>query len=140
LALLLAACSPAVMIDPAGQGFLDDGGSQVDRRFAYVAPAEEACGWGSAAILEIGWPPEDAVAGTATETRFYVRDPDGVLPPTILEAPYDGGSSLDRTTGYTGLHTSTFQLWTGGDDDIYVYAVAGPTVEAWPRTLSRPRC
>lgn len=140
LALLLAACSPALVVDPAGQGFFDDAGDPVPRRLAYVAPADEACGWGAASILEIGWPPEDAIAGTATEIRFYVRDPESVVPPVLLEAPYDGGSSLDRTTGYTGLHTTTFQMWTGSDQDIYVYMVSGPTVEAWPRTLARPGC
>lgn len=139
-AVVLAACAPAFEIDPAGQGFFDEAGTAIPQRYAFVAPADAECGWSSAAILELGWPPEKAAAGTATEFRFYVRDPRSVVPTVLLEAPYDGGSTLDRGVGYTGIHTSTFQIWTGDDDDIYVYAVSGSSVEAWPRTLTRPSC
>ncbi len=139
-ALLTAACGPDIEVDPAGQGFFDASEQPVDRRIAATYPVDEDCGWEAAMVLELAWPPEDALAGKSTETRFYIRDPQYVVPPELLSAPYDGGSALDFRSVYTGLHTTTFQLWVGEDEDIYIYVVAGSRVEAWPRVQSRPAC
>lgn len=91
-------------------------------------------------VLEVAWPPEDALAGKATGSRFYVRDPGSVVPSELLAAPYDGGAALDFRSVYTGLHTTTFQLWVGEDEEFYIYVVSGSRVEAWPRIDARPDC
>ncbi len=128
-ALVVAACgAPTVAITQELAWF--DGGTLVGREVISLAPGPARCGWESAAFLRMTWPPGEAT----DEVRLYVRDPEEVLPPERLAAPFGLYASLPDGARFTGLETETFQLWVAPDSDVYVYVVYGPRVEAWPRT------
>lgn len=130
--LLLAACSgPPELAPYPGLEWRDSAGEvvSVDRIALY---SDDCAGRESAGFLDVQWPLED-VPGVDPEFRRYVRDPEAVMPPTQLLAPFDAASSLPREARFTGFRAEPFGLWAGADDEIYLYLVHGTRVEALPR-------
>lgn len=133
--LLVASCSAPPSLPPfPGVSWVDVSGRAVDEdRLALYA---DACpGRESGGFLDVRWPLED-VPGVEPEFRRYVRDPDAVMPPTQLLAPYDAASSLPREARFLGFTAEPFGLWAGADDEIYLYLVYGTRVEALPRAAN----
>lgn len=131
--LLLAACGGPVALDPTGQAVIDESGEPIGGNGPVSVRGAPECGSDLVAVIEISFPLGNLDQG---ETRTYVRDPDSVIPPVELEAPYDGRSSLSSDARYTGYDTGPYTIWIGEDSDQYVYLVDGARVEAWPRIMS----
>ncbi len=120
------------MFDPDGAIVVDESGDSIGGNGPVTVRGAPECGSELVAIIEIDHPLADLEPG---ESRTYIRDPDGVVPQVQLEAPYDGRSSLDSGTRFTGYETGPYTIWIGEDSDQYVYLVDGPRVEAWPRVI-----
>ncbi|MCZ2818201.1 hypothetical protein [Modestobacter sp. VKM Ac-2984] len=93
-----------------------------------VYRGEEHCDLEAALFLHLAGPP-----GTG-EWRQFVRDPEGVVSPT-LSAAFDGDARLPADAAPTGYRTeSGVQLWLpSGDAPRQVFLVTAPDdVEAWP--------
>lgn len=133
--LVVAACSAPPSLAPyPGLEWTDESGARLP--VEEIALYSDDCpGRESAGFLDVMWPLEE-VPGVEPEFRRYVRDPEAVMPPTQLLAPYDAASSLPREARFTGLRAEPFGLWAGADDEIYLYLVHGTRVEALPRAAS----
>jgi hypothetical protein len=135
--VLLASCGGGpFVLDPDGAVVVDESGDPIGGNGPITVRGAPECGSDLVAILEIEYPLGDLQPG---ETRTYVRDPDGVIPPVELLAPYDGRSALESDVRFTGYETGPYTIWIGEDSDQYVYLVDGPRVEAWPRIID-PDC
>ena len=136
--VVLTACGGGdpVALDPDGAVVLDESGDPIGGNGPLTVRGAPECGSDLVAILEIEHPLGDLQPG---ETRTYIRDPDGVIPPVELLAPYDGRSALDRDARFTGYETGPYTIWIGEDSDQYIYLVDGPRVEAWPAIVD-PDC
>lgn len=129
--LLLGACGGApTAFDPAGAIVVDESGEPIGGNGPVAIRGVPECGSDLVAVIVIDYPLGNLDPG---ESRTYVRDPDAVLDPVLLEAPYDGRSSLDSDARFTGYESGPYTIWIGEDSDQYVYLVDGPRVEAWPR-------
>ncbi|MEU2283294.1 hypothetical protein ABZ614_15440 [Streptomyces sp. NPDC013178] len=82
----------------------------------------EHCGWQRARFLALG---------RGADARTYVRDPDGVLEPGLLNAPYDGDVRMPADAHDTGYRYENRQLWLT-DDRATAYVRTPDGVEAWP--------
>jgi hypothetical protein len=136
--LALTACSGGgpIVLDPDGAVVIDESGEPIGGNGPVTVRGAPECGSDLVAILEIDYPLGDLEPG---ESRTYIRDPDGVIPPVELFAPYDGRSALESDARFTGYETGPYTIWIGEDSDQYVYLVDGPKVEAWPRIVD-PDC
>ncbi len=131
LLLVVVACGgEPVTLDPNGVAIVDETGDALGPGGPVRLRGAPECGADTVALIEIEYPLGDLAPG---EVRTYVRDPDSVIPPQLLEAPYDYRSSLSSETRFTGYETDRFTIWLGADSDQYIYLVDGPRVEAWPR-------
>lgn len=132
--VLVAACGGGpFVLDPDGAVVVDESGDPIGGNGPITVRGAPECGSDLVAILEIEYPLGDLEPG---EVRTYVRDPDGVIPPVELSAPYDGRSALESDARFTGYETGPYTIWIGEDSDQYVYLVDGPRVEAWPRIIA----
>lgn len=130
--LLLAACAQPATVPPhPGVAWVDTAGSEVPPEIVSLY-ADDCPGRESGAFLDVRWP-LDPVPGVEPGTRRYVRDPEGVMPPERLLAPYDSAGTLPRQARFTGLIGGPFQLYVAADADTYLYLVDGTRVEALPR-------
>lgn len=83
--------------------------------------------------MHIGWP-IGTVAGHASDTRQYVRDPNGALQPIKLKSTFDSHAALPDDAVFSGYGTGKAELWTSpADVDSAVYLVFRDRVERWPR-------
>ena len=127
--LLLAACGGPVVLDADGAVVLDESGEPIGGNGPVTVRGAPECGSDLVAIIEVDYPLGNLQRG---ESRMYVRDPDAVIPPVELEAPYDGRSSLSNDARFTGYEVGPYTIWLGEDSDQYIYLVDGTRVEAWP--------
>lgn len=130
VALACAACGGPLELNPDGATIIDESGESLVGDLPVSVRGAPECGSELTAVIEVSYPLGNLERG---ETRTYVRDPDAVIPPVELEAPYDGRSSLSDDARYTGYGSGPYTIWIGSDADQYVYLVDGPRVEAWPR-------
>ena len=131
LLLTVVACGgEPVTLDPDGVTITDENGTALGSDDPVRMRGAPECGADTVALIEIEYPLGDLEQG---EVRTYVRDPDAVIPPQLLEAPYDYRSSLSSDARFTGYQSDRFTIWLGADSDQYIYLVEGPRVEAWPR-------
>jgi hypothetical protein len=109
------------------------------RASASSGPAH--CGWQSALILSVIWPPgSDNGPDRGADWRQYVRDPRGVLPmgdPEDNPQPrgrLDTDAKLPAGAEDSGFHTETVELWFGPDrGGEWAYLVTPDATERWPR-------
>jgi len=88
------------------------------------------CGWESATLLTIGWPP-GTVSPTASGARLYVRDPNGVLGYRQLLVLH---ATLPENARPTGYRYGSLELFLSpSDQDKAIYIVSRSGVERWPR-------
>ncbi|MFH8798512.1 hypothetical protein ACH4F6_02755 [Streptomyces sp. NPDC017936] len=106
-----------------------DGRRQPVARIHTSAGAEH-CGWQSASFLALGG---------GADGRTYVRDPDGVLDPGMLDAPYDGDVRMPAGAHDTGYRYRDRQLWLT-DDRATAYVRTPDGVEAWPSVKDGVGC
>jgi hypothetical protein len=105
----------------------DVGGSELT---TIAGPAH--CGWQSATMLFIGWPPGTR-AETSERSRFYVRDPQGAYGAAyrdrlVLHA------TLPADANPTGYRLGSIELYLSpSDQDDAIYVVAQSGSERWPR-------
>lgn len=90
------------------------------------------CGWESATLVFIGWPP-GTFAPNASGARQYIRDPQGVVYGRYREL-LERDVKLPTDAKPTGHRLGAIELYTSpSDEDRWIY-VAGPSnVERWPR-------
>ena len=97
------------------------------------------CGWQSATMVFIGWPP-GTIAPTSASAHMYIRDPQGVY----------GASFRDRLVRHatlpadarpTGYRLGPIQLFLSStDQDGAIYVVAPSGAERWPRVEPMRLC
>jgi hypothetical protein len=127
----------------AGPGYPGYGWSRaghgVDGEEVRTIAGPDHCGWRSATMLFIGWPPGTA-ARTADRARMYVRDPQGAY----------GGDTRDRLVrnatlpadaNPTGYRLGPIELYLApSDQDDGIYVVAPSGTERWPRVDPKRLC
>ncbi|MDQ3956826.1 MAG: hypothetical protein M3273_00735 [Actinomycetota bacterium] len=90
------------------------------------------CDWQSAVMMHVGWPPGHDAAD-ASESRQYLRDPEGVFPRESLMTTFDPDVDLPESAEYTGYRTDFMELWLAERDEAAAYLVFADHVERWPR-------
>jgi len=90
------------------------------------------CGWQSATMLFIGWPPGTR-AETSASSRMYIRDPQGAYGAKYRDMLLRN-ATLPTDARPTGYRLGPIELYlspTDQDEGIYVVAPSG--AERWPR-------
>jgi len=90
------------------------------------------CGWQSATMLFIGWPPGTR-AETSASSRMYIRDPQGAYGAKYRDMLLRNATlpTDARPTGYRLVPIELYLSPTDQDEGIYVVAPSG--AERWPR-------
>lgn len=88
------------------------------------------CGWGSAAMMFIGWPPPRP-APTADYARQFVRDPNGVLGRGFRE-DLRRNVTLPTDARATGFRHGGIEVFVSPSDDTGIYVVSPRDAERWP--------
>lgn len=136
--LALSGCtgSPAAeveYVDYPGPVWRDGERRAVSAEVLNVIRGPEHCGWGSAAILHVGWP-LGRESENISQARLYVRDPHGVLPKDAVSTPGDLAAILPEDAQASGYATDGLELWISRSEiDEAVYLVTEGGVERWPR-------
>ncbi|MFE3031896.1 hypothetical protein ACFXKY_09610 [Streptomyces canus] len=84
------------------------------------------CGWRQVHFLDLGG-------------RRYARDPEGLLEPGLLTAPYDDSVTLPANARDTGYRYEDRELWLTGDRGA-AYVRTPDGVEAWPLLKQQVAC
>jgi hypothetical protein len=90
------------------------------------------CGWQSATMVFIAWPP-GTIAATSAGSRMYIRDPQGVYSAKYRDLLVRN-ATLPADVKPTGYRLGPIELYlspTDQDEGIYVVAPSG--AERWPR-------
>ncbi len=98
------------------------------------------CGWETATLLTIGWPP-GTYSATATHARQYVRDPLAVTHTTSLRSSLELQVPLPVDATATGLRFRGVEIYvspSAGDNAVYV--AGGGIAERWPRSDPMTLC
>jgi hypothetical protein len=88
------------------------------------------CGWGSATMMFIGWPPP-TVASTADRARQFIRDPLGIFGDR-LHAPLRRDLRLPADARATGYHYGSLEIFVSPSDADGIYVVSPRDAERWP--------
>ncbi|WP_282700656.1 hypothetical protein [Streptomyces sp. CC219B] len=123
-----ASCDPAELPESFtdSQGYeiwTDRDGRRVPITTVHSNEGPEHCDWQTAHFLS---------TGDGKDARLYARDPEGVLPPEMLTAPYDGEARMPDAARDTGYRYADRQLWLTEDDRSPAYVRTPDGVEAWP--------
>ena len=90
------------------------------------------CGWQSATMLFIAWPP-GTIATTSAQSRFYIRDPQGAFGSDYRDR-LGLRATLPADARPTGYRLGWIELYLSpGDQDEAIYVVAPSGAERWPR-------
>jgi hypothetical protein len=105
--------------------------------YTFAGPAH--CGWQSATMLFVGWPPGTA-STTAGEARQYIRDPNGVF-----ESGFRGRLARNATVPAdarpTGYRYGAIEIYLSpSDQDEAIYLVSPSDRERWPRSDPKIFC
>ena len=101
--------------------------------------APEHCGWQSATMLHIGWPP-GTVSKTADEARQYIRDPEGVFGPKYRDR-LGRNVTLPADARATGYRYGTIEIYVSpSDQNDAIYLVSARDTERWPRSDPMTLC
>lgn len=91
------------------------------------------CGWQSATMLTIRWPP-GTVSTTSAQARQYVRDPRGDIR-REFQRRLVTNASLPADAQATGYRYGAIELYlSASDQDEAIYVVSPRDVERWPRS------
>ena len=126
---------------PGSRWFDPDGGEIPDESGVINAiTGPDHCEWQSSVFLHLGWPLGHD-AGDSSESRQYLRDPQGLFPGEQLESNFDGDVDLPRGAEFTGFQTDFMELWlTPQDGAEAAYLVFADHTERWPRATDPIGC
>ena len=124
---------------PGNTWYGPDGPIPAESGIINVIQGPEHCAWDSAALLHVGWPIEHDAAD-ASESRQFVRDPQGVLPQDSLMSKFDDSAILFGGAEYTGYRTDFIELWLFPQDDTGAFLMFADHVEWWPRAEEPIAC
>ncbi|MFF4035614.1 hypothetical protein ACFYZ2_38745 [Streptomyces sviceus] len=96
----------------------DRAGRRVPTGEVSSGAGDDHCGWRQVHFLDLGG-------------RRYARDPEGLLEPGMLTAPYDDSVALPVNARDTGHRYQDQELWLTGDRRT-AYLRTSQGVEAWP--------
>ncbi|MEU1511582.1 hypothetical protein ABZ490_05405 [Streptomyces sp. NPDC005811] len=130
-----ASCDPAELpasfTDSIGlEIWTDRDGHRVPTTTVTSHAGAEHCGWEKAHFLG---------TGRGDDYRQYVRDPDGVLEPGLLTAPYDDDVRMPADAHDTGYRYGDWRLWLT-EDRTTAYVRTPDGVEAWPLAKKAAAC
>ena len=107
-------------------------GRSVGERELVTIAGPDHCGWGSATVMFIGWPPGTA-APDASRARQYIRDPRGVMGGRYREL-LERDVTLPADARPTGYRLGAIELYvSASDEDEWIYVVGPSSAERWPR-------
>lgn len=136
LVFALTSCtSPAEVeyVDYPGPVWRDGEGRSVSAEVLNVIRGPQPCGWEAAAILHVGWP-LGRESEDNSQSRQYVRDPQGVLPRDVVSEAPDLAATLPEDAELSWYVTVGHELWISpAEVDQAVYLVIDGAVERWPR-------
>lgn len=125
---------------PGSRWYGPDGGEiSEDTNVINAITGPEHCDWQSGVMMHVGWPLGHD-AGDSSETRQYLRDPEGVFPRENLMTRFDMDADLPKRAGYTGYRTDFMELWLDAKDEKAAYLVFADHTERWPRAAGTIAC
>lgn len=131
----------AVFDDPRpypGYTWTRDGRAVGDRELGATGGPDH-CGWQSATMLIIGWPP-GTVSANSTQARQYIRDPRGDIR-RELQQKLVKNARLPADARPTGYRYGAIELYVSpSDQDEAIYVVSPTDVERWPRSDPMTLC
>ena len=90
------------------------------------------CGWQSATMVFIAWPPGTTAVSSAG-SRMYIRDPQGAYSATYRDR-WVRNATLPADAQPTGYRLGPIELYlSASDQDEAIYVVAPSGTERWPR-------
>jgi hypothetical protein len=90
------------------------------------------CGWQSATMLFIAWPPGSGPT-TYFQGRLYIRDPDGVYGVPFRDR-LARNVTLPADARATGYRLGAIEIYVSpSDQDEAIYVVSARDAERWPR-------
>jgi hypothetical protein len=98
----------------------------------------EHCGWESAVMMHVGWPPGHD-ASDASESRQFIRDPGGVIDEGFAKR-LGLDVMLPQSADNTGFRTDFTELWLIPKDDDNAYLAFDDHTERWPRAFEVVAC
>jgi hypothetical protein len=105
-----------------------------------TAAGSEQCGSQSATFLRIGWPP-GTVAASRSESRQYIRDPQGIVTGSSFRQRLDLHATLPNDAHATGYRYGTVEIHLSpSDQDESIYLVGPVGAERWPRSDPMTLC
>jgi hypothetical protein len=104
----------------------DQAGERVPTTEVSSGAGDDHCGWSEVHFLHLG-------------ERTYARDPEGLLDPGTLTAPYDGSATLPTDARDTGYRYGDRELRLT-DDRRTAYVRTPDGVEAWPLLREHVAC
>jgi len=115
-----------------GYGWSRDGHGVIDGTELTTIAGPSHCGWETATMLFIGWPPGTR-AETSASSRMYIRDPQGAY-----DAKYRDllvrNALLPADARPLGYRLGPIELYLSPtDQDQGIYVVAPSGAERWPR-------
>jgi len=135
--LLLAGCQQSS--SPFGGAWQRDGRAAATEQIESYQ-GDDHCDWEEVTFLQVAWPPQ----GTAsrTESRQFVRDPEGRLGVAALKTGYQADGKLPADAAASGFVNDGTELWfAASDQDTRAYLVAADGgVEVWPRATQPLGC
>jgi len=101
---------------------------------------DDHCDWEEVTFLQVMWPPQQAASHT--DSRQFVRDPEGRLGVPALKAGYQDEGKLPADAAASGFVNGGTELWfAASDQDTRAYLVADDgRVEVWPRATETFGC
>lgn len=125
-----ASCDPAEFNPAADETLSNDiwttgDGGRVPTSTVTSFAGPDHCGWETVTFLVL-------------DGRQYVRDPDGVFEPPLVQ-PYDRDAAVPQDATDTGYSNDGRELWLS-DDAAVAYLVTADGAEAWPSTVEETWC
>lgn len=109
-----------------------------DTNIINAITAPDHCGWESAVMMHVGWPPGHD-ASDASESHQYIRDPKGVIAERFARR-LDLDAPLPESAENTGFRTDFMGLWLDPADGYNAYLVFADHTERWPRAREIVAC
>ena len=117
-------------------------GVEVSNEVLESSAGPEHCGWQSATLMFMGWPP-GIDATSSAQARQYIRDTRGaLLDDRFLQGSFEHNPQLPSDATDTGFrYDGTVKLYLAPSDSArYVYLIAPADSERWPRSDPMTLC
>jgi hypothetical protein len=115
-----------------GYGWSRDGHGVIEGTELTTIAGPSHCGWETATMLFIGWPPGTS-AVTFASSRMFIRDPKGVYAGGRYREGLALHATLPADARPTGHRLGPIALYLSPGDDGGIYVVAPSGAERWPR-------